>query len=60
MRGRCTTSRCGRVERGEDVIVLSIGESDIDTPPAIVDAGVRALRAGRTRYMPQAGTDGLR
>jgi arginine:pyruvate transaminase len=49
-----------RVERGEDVIVLSIGESDIDTPRAIVDAGVRALRAGRTRYMPQAGTDALR
>jgi arginine:pyruvate transaminase len=49
-----------RVERGEDVIVLSIGESDIDTPPAIVDTAVRALRAGRTRYMPQPGTDGLR
>jgi arginine:pyruvate transaminase len=49
-----------RVERGEDVIVLSIGESDIDTPAAIVDAGVRALRAGRTRYMPQAGSDALR
>ncbi len=49
-----------RVQRGDDVIVLSIGESDIDTPPAIVDAGVRALRDGRTRYTPQAGTDGLR
>lgn len=49
-----------RVERGEDVIVLSIGESDLETPPAIVEAGVHALRAGRTRYMPQAGTEGLR
>jgi arginine:pyruvate transaminase len=49
-----------RVERGEDVIVLSIGESDIDTPPAIVEEGVRALRSGRTRYMPQAGSEGLR
>jgi arginine:pyruvate transaminase len=29
-----------RAERGDDVIVLSIGESDIDTPPAIVDTGV--------------------
>jgi arginine:pyruvate transaminase len=46
--------------RGDDVIVLSIGESDIDTPPEIVDEAVRALRAGRTRYMPQAGTDALR
>ncbi len=49
-----------RVERGDDVIVLSIGESDIDTPSAIVEAGVRALRGGRTRYTPQAGPDGLR
>ena len=49
-----------RVERGDDVIVLSIGESDIDTPPAIVDAAVTALRHGRTRYTPQAGTEGLR
>lgn len=49
-----------RREQGDDVIVLSIGESDIDTPPAIVDAAVAALRAGRTRYMPQAGSDGLR
>lgn len=49
-----------RVERGDDVIVLSIGESDIDTPSAIVDEAVRALRDGRTRYMQQAGSDGLR
>ena len=49
-----------RVQDGDDVIVLSIGESDIDTPVAIVDEAVRALRAGRTRYAPQAGSDGLR
>ena len=49
-----------RRERGEDVIVLSIGESDIGTPPEIVDAAVGALRAGRTLYMPQPGTDALR
>ncbi|HEY1479767.1 MAG TPA: pyridoxal phosphate-dependent aminotransferase [Gaiellales bacterium] len=49
-----------RRERGEDVIILSIGESDIDTPPEIVEHAVSALRAGRTRYMPQAGTEALR
>jgi arginine:pyruvate transaminase len=49
-----------RAEAGEDIIILSIGESDVGTPPAIVDEGVRSLRAGRTRYMPQAGTDELR
>ena len=49
-----------RRARGEDVIVLSIGESDIDTPAAIVDEGVRALRAGHTRYAPMAGAEELR
>jgi arginine:pyruvate transaminase len=49
-----------RLGRGEDVIVLSIGESDIDTPAAIVDEGVRSLRAGHTRYAPMAGTEQLR
>jgi arginine:pyruvate transaminase len=49
-----------RRARGEEVIVLSIGESDIDTPPEIVDEAVRALRAGHTRYAPMAGSDALR
>ena len=42
------------------MILLSIGESDIGTPPAIVEQAVRSLRAGHTRYMPTAGLESLR
>lgn len=46
--------------RGEDVIVLSVGDPDFATPPAIVDAAVTALRAGDTHYSPIAGHHYLR
>jgi arginine:pyruvate transaminase len=49
-----------RRAHGDDVILLSIGESDIGTPPAIVDEAIRSLRAGHTRYMPTAGLEPLR
>ena len=45
---------------GRDVIALSAGEPDFDTPAPIVEAGVRALREGHTRYTPNTGTAGLR
>jgi arginine:pyruvate transaminase len=44
-----------RVAAGDDVIVLSLGESDVATPEPIVDAAVDALRAGRTRYTRARG-----
>lgn len=47
-------------ERGVDVIALSRGEPDFDTPSAIRDAGIRAIRDGRTRYTPTAGIKPLR
>ena len=47
-------------EAGKDVIGLAAGEPDFDTPAAIVDAGVEALRTGITRYTPNAGTPALR
>ena len=46
--------------RGVDVIDLSVGEPDADTPEAIKEAAVRALAAGRTKYTPAAGLPGLR
>lgn len=49
-----------RQGRGEDVIVLSVGDPDFDTPPAIVDAAVESLRQGRTHYMPIIGEPALR
>jgi aminotransferase len=43
-----------------DVISLGVGEPDFDTPPQIVEAGVRSLRAGRTHYTSNYGTLDLR
>lgn len=45
---------------GRAVIHLEIGEPDTPTPAHIVEAGVRALRDGATRYAPPAGTPALR
>ena len=44
-----TASR-GAQARGEDVIVLSIGDPDFATPEFVVDAAVDALRNGDTHY----------
>ena len=44
-----------RSEAGEDVILLTVGDPDFDTPPSIVDEAERSLRRGRTRYGPTAG-----
>lgn len=35
---------------GRDIISLSVGEPDFDTPPNIQEAGVAAIRRGETRY----------
>jgi aspartate aminotransferase len=40
---------------GIDVISLSIGEPDFDTPPHIVEAAVQALHSGKTHYAPGRG-----
>lgn len=45
---------------GEDVIHLEVGEPDFDTPTNIVEAGVKALRAGKTHYTPSTGIPELR
>ena len=50
-----------RVDAGEDVIVLSVGEQrDAVTPAPIVEAAVRSLRKGRHHYTPISGQDDLR
>ena len=36
--------------RGEDVIAMSAGEPDLDTPENIKEAGIQAIRDGRTKY----------
>ncbi len=44
----------------DDVISLGVGEPDFDTPREIVEAGVEALREGRTHYTSNYGTIELR
>ncbi len=40
---------------GHDVISLSLGEPDFDTPEHIKDAATQALKDGYTKYTPVAG-----
>ncbi|KAA2214688.1 pyridoxal phosphate-dependent aminotransferase [Teichococcus oryzae] len=45
---------------GKDVISLSAGEPDFDTPDNIKQAAVKAIMAGETRYTDVSGTRALR
>jgi aspartate aminotransferase len=45
---------------GEDVLDLSVGEPDFDTPPAAAQAGIQAIQKGMTRYPPNVGIPELR
>ncbi|MET3906825.1 aspartate aminotransferase [Bradyrhizobium sp. S3.3.6] len=45
---------------GRDVIDLTAGEPDLDTPKHIREAAAAALEAGETRYTPVNGTPTLR
>ena len=47
-------------ERGEDVIVLSIGDPDLETPVAALDCAIAKLRAHDVRYTPAAGRMAVR
>jgi aspartate/methionine/tyrosine aminotransferase len=46
--------------RGEDVIVLSIGDPDLEAPAPVLDRAIETLRAGDIRYTPAAGRHALR
>jgi octopine/nopaline transport system ATP-binding protein len=47
-------------ERGEDVIIMSIGDPALETPPAILERMIDRLHAGDVRYTPAAGRMALR
>lgn len=49
-----------RRRRGEDVIVLAIGDPDQPTPAAVVEAAKASLDRGRTHYADVAGQPALR
>ena len=46
--------------QGRDVISLSVGEPDFDTPQNIKDAAIDAIRRGETKYPPVSGIVPLR
>jgi aspartate aminotransferase len=45
---------------GRDIISLSVGEPDFDTPDNIKEAAIAAIRRGETKYTPVAGIPPLR
>lgn len=47
-------------DRGEDVILLSVGDPDFSTPEVVVERAVAALRGGDTHYAEVAGRRPLR
>ena len=46
--------------RGEDVIILSVGDPDFPTPDAVIDKALQAMREGETHYTSILGHDELR
>lgn len=46
--------------QGRDIISLSMGEPDFDTPTHIRQAGIAAIEAGQTRYTAVDGTPALK
>jgi aspartate/methionine/tyrosine aminotransferase len=47
-------------DRGEDVIILSVGDPDLDTPAPVVARAIERLHAGDTHYSPAAGRPAVR
>ncbi len=45
---------------GRDIIGLSAGEPDFDTPDNIKEAAIKAIREGRTKYTPVDGVPELK
>ena len=47
-------------QEGRDICSMSAGEPDFNTPDFIVEASIKALQDGITRYGPAAGDPELR
>ncbi len=47
-------------ESGRDIISLSAGEPDFDTPDHIKAAAIAAIQSGKTKYTPVDGTHALK
>ncbi len=55
------TAKAGQMKAdGLDVVSLGAGEPDFPTPPAVAQAGIRAIEEGNYRYTAAAGIKPLR
>jgi arginine:pyruvate transaminase len=48
------------LERGEDVILLSVGDPDLETPAPILERAIERLRAGDNHYKEATGRQHVR
>lgn len=55
-----TAAAKARIRAGHPVIGLSAGEPDFDTPEAVAEAGIKAIRDGFTHYTSNQGIPELR
>src|ERR1700678_4460043 len=44
-------------ERGEDVILLSVGDPDLETPPVVLERAIERLRSGEAHHTPARGRE---
>ena len=55
------TSRALELQRqGLNVISMSVGEPDFDTPPHVKEAAIKAIQSGKTKYTAVSGIPELR
>jgi len=55
-----TDRAIGLKREGKDIIGLSAGEPDFDTPDFVKEAGINAIRSGQTKYTNVDGTAELK
>lgn len=48
------------IRRGDQVILLTVGDTDFSSPPAVIETMLKSLTQGRTHYTEAAGTRELR
>lgn len=48
------------IAAGKDIINMSLGEPDFDTPSFIKEAAIKAIKDGQTKYTAVDGTSGLK
>jgi len=46
--------------QGKDIIHMEVGEPDFETPEPVIEAGLNAIKTGKTHYTPALGLPELR